>query len=116
AAFRPPFGKLTIFSWFAASRLRVPLAWWTADSGDTWPELPNPQSIVDQILPSGTHAGSPSGAVVLLHSHDRGPDRQQYVLQITQLLLARARELHMTVCTMADVLASSPSSAPAHAH
>jgi peptidoglycan-N-acetylglucosamine deacetylase len=107
--FRPPFGKLTLWTWLASRKRGSRLSFWTADGGDTWPDLPDPDAVAQRIVSLG-------GAVVLLHSHDRGEDRQQYVLRITESLLRAARERGLQVCTMSEILnASIPSqSEPAH--
>jgi peptidoglycan/xylan/chitin deacetylase (PgdA/CDA1 family) len=95
--FRPPFGKLTFWTWLASCRRGIRLSFWTADGGDTWPELPDPDVVAQRIVSCG-------GAVVLLHSHDRGEDRQRYVLRITESLLREARERGLQVCTMSEIL------------
>jgi peptidoglycan/xylan/chitin deacetylase (PgdA/CDA1 family) len=70
APFRPPFGKLTTWSWLAARRRRAPLCWWTRDGGDTHEHLPDPRIVAQQLIDDG-------GGVVLMHSHDRGRDRHE---------------------------------------
>lgn len=97
ASFRPPFGKLTLWSWLAAKRRGAPLSWWTHDGGDTHSQLPDPAAVARSIISDG-------GGVVLLHSHDRGTDRQNYVLTITEQLLMAAKENGLAVCTMLDLV------------
>lgn len=97
ASFRPPFGKLTTWSWLAARKRRAPLSWWTCDGADTHSALPDPASVARRIVES-------DGGVVLLHSHDRGDDRHQYVLKVTEKLLAAAQERGLEVCTMSQLL------------
>jgi len=96
APYRPPFGKLTLWTALAASRAKSPLCFWTHDGADTWTHLPDPRMIAQQIADDG-------GGVVLLHSHDRGDERQAYVLAITRRLLEIARERGLRVCTMAEL-------------
>lgn len=97
ALFRPPFGKMTMWTFLAARRCRAPLGFWTCDGGDTWKNLPDPDVIVQEIARAG-------GGVVLLHSHDRGQDRHRYVLDVTERLLKTARERGMRLCTMSEIL------------
>lgn len=95
--FRPPFGKLTTWSWLASRRVGSPLSFWTCDGGDTWPTLPDPRAIADRLAADG-------GGVVLLHSHDRGEERQRYVLAVTECLLQVAHKNGLRVCTMSEML------------
>ena len=97
APFRPPFGKLITWTYFAARRRGAALSFWTHDGGDTWPTLPDPRTIAQSVERDG-------GGVVLLHSHDRGEDRQRFVLAVTDCLLASARQPGWRVCTMSEIL------------
>lgn len=99
--FRPPFGELTTWIALAARQRGWPLAFWTCDGADTWDTLPDPDTVVRQIADAG-------GGVVLLHSHDRGEERQRYVLAVTERLLQTARERSMRVCTMSEILDATP--------
>jgi peptidoglycan/xylan/chitin deacetylase (PgdA/CDA1 family) len=96
ASFRPPFGKLTTWSWLAARRHQAPLSFWTHDGCDTHESLPDPAKVAKQAVDAG-------GAVVLMHSHDRGSDRQRYVLSLTEHLLLAARQRGLKVCTMQEL-------------
>jgi len=104
APFRPPFGKLITWTWLAIRRRAARLCLWTHDGGDTWPTLPDPTMIAEGILRG-------SGAVVLLHSHDRAADRHSYVLDLTRRLLEGARERRWRICTMAELIDASPANA-----
>ncbi len=101
ASFRPPFGKLTTWTWLASRRRSAPLSFWTLDGGDTYDTLPDPAPIVQHMIDDG-------GAVVLLHSHDRGDDRHRYVLNITEQLLTAARTHGLQTCTMSELLNAEP--------
>ena len=102
AVFRPPFGKLTTWTWLATLAKRTPLAWWTCDSGDTWPQRPDPDRIVQQVIDD-------RGGVVLLHSHDRQDEgHQQYVLELTEKLLCAARTHALDICTVSELMAATP--------
>ena len=95
--YRPPFGRLTIWNWLSAQQHGAPVCWWTCDARDQIGDLSNPRAIVDNVIQSG-------GAVVLMHSHDSGLDREQYVLDLTERLILAAREHGLTICAMSDVL------------
>ena len=96
APFRPPYGKLTTWTWWALRRRGRALRWWTCDGCDTHPVLPDPSAVADRIIASG-------GGVVLMHGHDRGPERHQYVLQLTELLLIAARRQGIEICSMNEL-------------
>jgi len=102
ASFRPPFGKLTGWTWLVTIKRRAQISWWTCDGGDTRETLPDPSSVVRQVADAG-------GGVVLMHSHDRGQDRHDYVLKLTDLLLTEAKRQGWQVCTMAELLGASSS-------
>ncbi len=63
--FRPPYGKLNLFSLLFCMLRGIPVAMWTHDSYDTWrnADLP-PRMLADTLRRSG-------GGVVLLHDFDR---------------------------------------------
>jgi peptidoglycan/xylan/chitin deacetylase (PgdA/CDA1 family) len=108
--FRPPYGKLSLPAWWVARRRGARLGWWTIDSGDTHMQLPKPQSVADALARAG-------GGVVLMHDFDRGPERAQFVLQTTELLLETARREGLTVYRYSDLCAGQanvaiPSPAP----
>lgn len=96
APFRPPYGKLTTWLWLALLYRGAPLRWWTADGRDTYAQLPDPRETARQISEQG-------GAVVLMHSHDRGEERQNYVLTLTEELLIAAKRTGLQHCTMRDL-------------
>ena len=104
APFRAPFGKLTTWTWLALARRRAPVCWWTCDTGDTAPSLPDPETVVRKIINDG-------GGVVLMHSHDRGKDRHDYVLGVTERLIAAAQANDFKVVALSQVLARQNSRA-----
>jgi peptidoglycan-N-acetylglucosamine deacetylase len=99
APFRPPYGKMTLWTWLALKRRGASIAFWTIDSGDTWATPPDPQLIADRAARDG-------GGVVLLHDFDRSADRQRYVLRATALLLETARREGLEVCRCSDLLSA----------
>jgi len=100
ASFRPPFGKMTGWTWLSAAKRGARISWWTCDGCDTHETLPDPSSVVQQVADAG-------GGVVLMHSHDRGQDRHDYVLKLTDMLLTEAKRRGWAVRTMAELLGSS---------
>lgn len=95
SSFRPPFGKAVFASWRAARREGVPLAWWTDDSGDSFPELPA-ESPAMAALERG-------GGVALMHDLDRSEPRNRFVLEVTRALLEGAAVRGMTVLTQGEL-------------
>ena len=101
--FRPPYGKMTPWSYRAIRKRGARIGWWTVDSGDTWTKLPEPESVVERVRRAG-------GGVVLMHDFDReGIDREEraaFVLRTTELLLEMAKKDGLRVCTLGEVLDS----------
>jgi peptidoglycan/xylan/chitin deacetylase (PgdA/CDA1 family) len=84
--FRPPYGKMTLPTYREIRRRGASVWWWTVDSGDTNETLPRIGDIVDAVRKQG-------GGIVLMHDLDRGPQRNQFVLDLTEALLdVAARE------------------------
>lgn len=98
---RPPYGKMTLATWLGALLGGRRIAWWTIDSGDTWPGTPDPEAIADRVVRAG-------GGVVLLHDFDRDghadrDGRHAYVLDVTRAILDRGREAGLTFCRYSDL-------------
>ncbi|MCI0364761.1 MAG: oligosaccharide flippase family protein [Phycisphaerales bacterium] len=98
ASFRPPFGKLTTWSWLVAKRRGAAVSFWTHDGCDTHPVLPDAGQVAQGIVNS-----QEDGAVVLLHNHDRGSERERYVIDLTEQLLLAARKHGLKVCTVSEL-------------
>jgi peptidoglycan-N-acetylglucosamine deacetylase len=98
--FRPPHGKQTLATARALRRRGAPVAWWTLDSGDTHPTLPDPAAVTARVRAAG-------GGVVLLHDHsrDRPAERLDYVLGTTTRLLDLARAEGLAVRPLRDLAA-----------
>ncbi len=96
--FRPPHGKMTLTTWAALRRRRAPIGWWTINGGDVRNELPPATTAVAQAKRAG-------GGIVLLHDADREPERNEFVLQSTELLLDAAREHGWSVRTFGELAA-----------
>jgi len=98
--FRPTYGKLTLAGWLTVCRRASAIDWWTIDSCDTKPLLPEPGSIVERIERNG-------GGVVLLHDHDRqvnAEKRAAYVLAVTDLICTCAPKLGLQCVPMSEAL------------
>ncbi len=95
--FRPPHGKMTLMTWAALRRRRAPIGWWTIDSGDVRDELPPADTAVTQATQAG-------GGIVLLHDADREPERDEFVLQSTELLLDAAEAHGWSVRTFSELI------------
>lgn len=99
--FRPPYGKLNIFSMLYLLAHQVPIVYWLADSGDTWRSKPDGQRI--SLL-----AKKGGGTVSLAHDFDRSDDSvDQQVLETTRLALGMAKEENMRILTVSELLTNS---------
>lgn len=98
ASFRPAFGKLTTCDmlWLLLTGRRI--VWWTEVGGDMAFELEEPRHVAHRLLDTG-------GSVLLLHSRHRLPERQEYVLELTEALIQTARERGYDLCTVSELLA-----------
>lgn len=97
-AFRPPYGKLNIFCLLYLGINRVPIVYWTVDSGDTLTPRPDPQRV--DLLPKKT-----SGAVTLAHDFDRSNDSwDKLILESIRSTLDTAKKTNMWVLTFSQLL------------
>jgi peptidoglycan/xylan/chitin deacetylase (PgdA/CDA1 family) len=94
--FRPPYGKVTLPTYFSLRRRGAPVWWWTIDSGDTHRALPSASQVADRLRQEG-------GGVVLMHDLDRTQPRSDYVLELTALLLDVAQQESMQIKTLSDL-------------
>ncbi|MEM8710792.1 MAG: polysaccharide deacetylase family protein [Planctomycetota bacterium] len=92
---RPPFGKLVLPTWLLIRHRGARLSWWTHDSGDSFPELPERSPALD-LLDDG-------GGVALLHDLDRSQLRNDFVLATTRALLVGARKRGLSVVRFRDL-------------
>jgi peptidoglycan/xylan/chitin deacetylase (PgdA/CDA1 family) len=96
--FRPPNGKLNIVCLAYLLLLRVPIIYWSEDSGDTWPVTPE----TDRLASTAKKAG---GVVSLAHDFDRSSDETDpFVLESTRAALVMAKEQNMRVMTVSQLL------------
>jgi len=100
--FRPPHGKLTLYTWLVLLARRARIVWWTHDSGDTWKNGP---PSVDDFVEGVIRCG---GGVVLLHDFDRGNDeesdsRREFVLSVTKSLIEKSGLAGLKVMTLGEL-------------
>jgi len=104
--FRPPYGKLTIICLLYLWVRRVPIVYWTIDSGDT--RMPVTRRDVRR---AATILRQHHGGVILAHDFDRQQgDARPFVLGVVNEVLAAAEEEHMAVKTVSDLLKSGHAS------
>jgi len=101
--YRPPHGKITLFTWVSVLQRGVRLAWWTHDSGDTRAgSLPAVESVVEWVIQAG-------GGVVLMHDFERigggrHNPRHEYVMNMTARLIERGGQAGLKIMTLGELL------------
>jgi peptidoglycan-N-acetylglucosamine deacetylase len=78
--FRPPYGKMTLPTYWSIRRRGAPVWWWTIDSGDSHATLPSASQVADRLRKEG-------GGIVLMHDVARAKPRNDFVLELTATLL-----------------------------
>jgi peptidoglycan/xylan/chitin deacetylase (PgdA/CDA1 family) len=100
--FRPPFGRLNLICLLYLWICKVPIVYWTLDSGDA---CSTSQPDIENINISLREHG---GAVVLLHDFDRiKENRSNMVLELVRMILMQAKENGMRALTMSQFLEES---------
>jgi peptidoglycan/xylan/chitin deacetylase (PgdA/CDA1 family) len=98
--FRPPYGKLNIVCLLYLWIRKVPIVYWTLDSGDT--SGPAKEHRMAAALKKAT-----DGAVLLMHDHDRTNDSQnRMILEWVRSLLVQVQEQGIPVLTVQQLLRS----------
>lgn len=99
--FRPPYGKLNVFSMLYLLAHRVPIVYWLDDCGDTWQIQPDSKR-------ASVMAREAGGTVSLAHDFDRSDDSvDQFVLESTRSVLSVAKEENMRILTLSELLGDS---------
>ena len=99
--FRPPYGKINLFTYLWLWLNDYSAAWWTVDSGDTWETLPTPDLIVTRVIQQG-------GGVVLMHDGENSnPARLEYKLALVLQLVTAARAAGLSVATFDQLYGST---------
>jgi peptidoglycan-N-acetylglucosamine deacetylase len=96
AIFRPPYGKMTLPTYFEVRSRDASVWWWTLDSGDTHATRPSPTLVADNLHRE-------RGGIVLLHDLDREAERNDFVLRATEALLDVAKRESMQVVTLSQI-------------
>ena len=78
AAYRPPFGKISLPTWLRMRLRGRRVDWWTVAALDTRDAFPPPERLAADILADG-------GPVVLMHCHHAEPHRRAFVLALTRV-------------------------------
>ena len=96
--FRPPYGKLNFVSWLYLIAHRVPIIYWTHDSGDSCKSVLDNKKI--QILKTDA-----DGTVCLAHDFNRfSEETEQSLIESVRLALETAAEKGMRVMTVSELL------------
>lgn len=99
-SFRPPYGKLNFVCWLYLLARRVPIIYWTDDSGDSWPSKPANNRI--EIL-----ARNVNGTVCLAHDFNRSNEEKEHsLIESIRLALEMAAEKGMRLMTVSELLKS----------
>lgn len=94
--FRPPHGKMNLFTYLVLRRRRAPVWWWTIDSGDTRRRMPKLSQVTELLRRE-------KGGIVLMHDLDRDDDRNRFVLDLTEGLLDTAKKESLRVTTLGEL-------------
>ena len=97
--FRPPYGKITLPTFWSLRRRRAPVWWWTIDSGDSHEVLASTKQISDEVREA-------SGGIVLMHDGSvelRSQERNDFVLELTNTLLDLAQQESLRVVPLRDL-------------
>ena len=96
--FRPPYGKLNLMTLLYLLARRIPVVYWTVDSGDTWSARPDAGRAAHLSRAAG-------GGVVLAHDFDReaAEEVHQYVLDALRSTLDMAQERGMQLSTVSQL-------------
>jgi hypothetical protein len=94
--FRPPYGKMSLPTYWSVRRRGAPVGWWTIDSGDTHSPLPQPRQVVDRLMRDG-------GGIILMHDIDRSEGRNNFVLETTERLLDVAKREAFSVKPLSEL-------------
>jgi len=97
-SFRPPYGKLNIVCLIYLLIYKVPIVYWTVDSGDTWEQQAN--SCRAEILVE--RAG---GAVLLAHDFDRrDASLDKFTADSLRSVLELTKDRRMQTLTVSEFL------------
>jgi peptidoglycan/xylan/chitin deacetylase (PgdA/CDA1 family) len=97
-AFRPPYGKLNLICLLYLWWHKVPIVYWTFDTGDTWPSK---KQNTRRITALDSYS---EGAVVLAHDFDRADIHVgDMVLDLLNEALSIAKKNNMAITTISGL-------------
>lgn len=99
AAFRPPYGKVTLPTQRAVLRKGAKIWWWTIDSGDSHETLPALEQVTHKLREEG-------GGIVLMHDGSvtvRSQERNAHTLAATAALLSVAEAEGIKTVTLGEI-------------
>ena len=94
-AYRPPYGKLDLVTLVFLFFIKVPLAFWSVDCRDTWPEnTRNAHYAAEKIRRDG-------GGIVLFHDFDRStPEIDNFVIDSLNSVIAAGKQMNLEFVTI----------------
>ena len=97
--FRPPFGKITVFTLIQILLYNKKFAWWTYDSTDTSIACKKVHQVVDEVRLQ-------QGGVILMHDHYRTNNlsRNDYVVDLTRSLIKMAKEEGIAIKSLTQLM------------
>ena len=97
--FRPPYGKLNLFSWLYLLIRKVPILYWTLDSQDAGPSKKR------DIHRLAALAESSGGAVVLMHDFDRSDKEvEKTVIESIRSVLNVVKRANMNTLSILQLM------------
>lgn len=97
-AFRPPFGKIDIFTLIYLLIKKVPIILWTLDSGDTKTINCTGENVVFELK---------QGGVLLCHDFDRNSqEKKAYLLELLENILSSNELKGMRFCNISELIDS----------
>lgn len=98
-AYRPPCGKLNLFSLFFLWWNKVPVIFWSIDSLDTWPQRQRSVEYAAQKIQEDR------GGIVLFHDFDRAANLvDDYVLDSLKAAIAMGKKMNLKFVTIEQLL------------
>ena len=99
AMFRPPYGKMTLPTFWSLRLRRAPVWWWSIDSCDTHQVRKSTKQVSALVRAA-------NGGVVLMHDGavtGRTKEQNDFVLELTDVLLDLAQQESLKVVTLRDL-------------
>jgi len=96
--FRPPNGKLNVMCLLYLLVKRIPIVYWSVDTGDVWKVKPDRQRLATLLEQTG-------GMVCLAHDFDRSNESAgQLMLESLRTVLSAAEKNGMQTLTVSELL------------